>query len=74
MFPWSDAPPEISRSDAASFAVGDAVYSGHCRGAVVSVDENENAMGVIWDDSGERYGVITYPIDATYLRKALPWE
>lgn len=73
MFPWSDAPVEVPRSDDA-FRVDVVVYSGDCRGSVVSVDESENAMGVIWDDSGDRYGVITYPLNATYLRKGLPWE
>jgi hypothetical protein len=38
------------------------------------VDESENAMGIIWDDNGDKHGAITYPMDATYLRKGLPWE
>lgn len=73
MFPWSDAPAEVSRPDDA-WRVGSVVYSGECRGTVVSVDESENAMGIIWDDNGDKHGAITYPMDATYLRKGLPWE
>ncbi len=73
MFPWSHASAEVSRPDD-TFRVGDVVFSGACRGTVVSVGDAENAMGVKWDDSGDTYGVITYPMDATYLRKGLLWE
>lgn len=71
MFPWGDAPAEVSGP---TYAVGDIVYSGSSRGTVVSLDREQNCIGIVWDDSGERYGAITYPLDATYLRKALPWE
>jgi hypothetical protein len=68
VFPWGNAPaaPEPAR-----FAVGDAVYSGAWRGDVVSVDADEATMGIVWMDGD---GPIIYPLDATYLRKALPWE
>ena len=72
MFPWSDAPAEVLGPNAPSYAVGDAVYSGAERGTVVSVDAEQATMGIVWEDSV--YGAITYPLDATYLRKALPWE
>ncbi len=61
-----DAP---AATKAATYAVGDTVYSGDCRGAVVSMDGD--TMEIIWSD-GE--GAITYPIDAEFLRKAFPWE
>lgn len=54
------------------FAVGDAIYSGQSRGTVVSVDETHGTVSVEW--LGGDYGPIKYPIDATYLRGALPWE
>ena len=41
-------------------------------GAVVSVDHEHGTMGVVWSDGDG--GAITYPVDATYLRKAWPWE
>lgn len=50
------------------------VYSGNCRGTVVSVDTASATMAVLWDDNGGRYGEITYPLDADYLRKGMPWE
>lgn len=74
MFPWSDA-----REPAApAYAVGDPICSADtgpadtCRGCVVSVDAEQATMGVVWSDGDG--GAITYPIDATYLRKAMPWE
>lgn len=73
VFPWSDAQPV----EVAAYAVGGTVYSGDCRGAVVSVDAKQGTMGVVWEDANtelDRDPSITYPIDATYLRKALPWE
>ena len=56
-----------------SFAVGDVIRSGNSPepGTIVSVDEAQATMGVKWRDVG---GAITYPLDATYLRKAFPWE
>lgn len=55
----------------AAYAVGDIVYSGTCRGTVVAVDEA--TMGIVWSDSDDGKP-ITYPIDASYLRKAFPWQ
>jgi len=64
MFPWGDA------STVQAYAVGDAIYSGECRGAVVSVDGR--LISVVWSD-GDR-GEIIYPIDADYLHKGFPWQ
>lgn len=67
VFPWSDAQ--------APYVVGDTVYSGASRGTVVSVDATEVTMGIIWTDSyNDELNEITYPLDATYVRKAFPWE
>lgn len=71
VFPWSDAPP------ACQYAVDDTVYSGASAGRVVSVDAAAGTMDIIWNDTDPRDeggGAITYPLDATYLRKAMPWE
>lgn len=68
MFPWCDA------QTAATYAVGDAVrnnYRPPSCGTVVSVDAAEATMGVKWDDGSSP---ITYPMDASYLRKKMPWE
>lgn len=68
MFPWGDPPA------ASDYAVGDIVYNSYqppSRGAIVSVDIETATMGVKWDDGSS---AITYPIDATYLHRALPWE
>lgn len=54
-----------------TYKTGDAVYSGDCRGTVVSVDAANTTISVVWSDGT---GAITYPADATYLRKAFPWE
>lgn len=64
------------RSDAPgpSYAVGDTVYNSYqppSRGTIVSVDAETATMGVKWDDGSS---AITYPMDATYLRKGFPWE
>lgn len=67
VFPWGDAPA------APSYAVGDAIYSGTCRGTVVSVDAEHNTMAVAWSDN-EDGGAINYPIEASYLRREFPWE
>ena len=84
MFPWGNShdagsvarelvPAEPAPTpEPAGYAVGDTVYSDACRGTVVSVDAAEATMGIVWSDGDG--GAITYPIDATYLRKAMPWE
>jgi len=71
VFPWGDAPSPLPGP--CPYAVGDTVYSGNSPepGTVVSVDEAQATMGIKWRDVG---GAVTYPIDATYLRKAFPWE
>ena len=75
VLPWGDAPADISGQDACRFAVGDTVYSGNSPepGHVVSVDPREATMGIVWSDVNGG-GAIIYPIDASYLRKAFPWE
>lgn len=62
----SNAPTETR------FAVGDVVMSDPdgAPGAVVEV--TETTLGVVWSDGDG--GKIIYPMDATYLRKAMPWE
>jgi len=70
MFPWGDTPAEIPGPDAPAYAVGDAVYSGDCRGTVVSVDAD--TIAIVWSDGDG--GAIIYPVEASYLRKAMPWE
>lgn len=68
MYPWSKPPTP------APYAVGDTVYSGDSsRGAVVSVDAEALAMGIVWDDSTDGKP-ITYPTDAPYIRIRYPWE
>lgn len=67
MYPWGDAPAD--EHDTPAYAVGETVYSGSHPGTVVSV--GETTMGIIWCDGDS---AITYPMDAPYLRKALPWE
>jgi hypothetical protein len=54
-----------------TFEPGDVVYSGESRGIVVSVDVADAVFSVDWN---ENYGPITYPLDATFIRKAMPWE
>lgn len=68
MYPWGNT---STAQAAATHAVGNVVYSGACRGTVVSVDGD--TMEIIWDDS-DNDSTIRYPIDAPYLRKAMPWE
>ena len=63
VFPWGDTP-------AAPYAVGDTVYSDTTAGRVVSL--GDGAISVVWSDGDG--GAIVYPSDATYLRKAMPWE
>lgn len=64
--PWCDTPA------APLYAVGDAIASGdNSRGTVAAVDAATGTMEVKWSDGDS---AITYPIDATYLRKVLPWE
>lgn len=68
---WGDPPDTLQRQSA--YAVGDTIYSGNSSepGTVVFLDEAAGTMAVKWRDVG---GAINYPIDATYLRKAFPWE
>ena len=62
---WGTLPPR-------GYAPGDAIYSGDCRGSVVSVDASAGTMAVVWSDGDG--GAITYPLEAEYLRKKFPWE
>lgn len=72
VFPWSN-PPEPDHH-APAYAVGDAIFSGDCRGTVVHVSTVvARLISVVWSDSKDG-GEIIYPMDATYLRKGLPWE
>lgn len=69
MFPWGDAPAENKKH---AYAVGDAIYSGNCRGRVTQVSTVVAPLiSVVWDDGD---GEIIYPMDAPYLRKGMPWE
>ncbi len=68
MFPWSD-----TQTTEQGYTVGEAIYSGACRGTVVAVDAEKATMGVVWEDSDDGKP-ITYPIDAPYLQKAMPWQ
>jgi hypothetical protein len=53
--------------------LGDKVYSGdRSRGEVVDLLPEYDVILIKWDDGDG--GSITYPADASYLRKALPWE
>jgi hypothetical protein len=61
----SDAPTE-------SYAVGQTVFSEQYRGKVVAV--GDNTVTIEWDGSAGKYGAITYPVDATCIRLAMPWE
>lgn len=65
VFPWGNPPA------APGYAVGEPVYSGSCRGTVVSVDGDAGLMQIVWSDG---HHPITYPLEADYLRKAMPWE
>ena len=81
MPPWGDASDagavESGGQDAqpapVPFAVGDVIFSGSSPepGTVVAVDADQVTMAVKWRDVG---GPILYPLDATFLRKAMPWE
>lgn len=68
---WSDAPDALPGQPA--FAVGDIIFSGSSPepGTVVAVDADQVTMAVKWRDVG---GPILYPLDAAFLRKAMPWE
>lgn len=68
VFPWCNPPT----AEPFPYAVGNAVWSGDDQGRVVSVDEASRTISVAWWD-GDGTG-ITYPADAGYLRKGLPWE
>lgn len=65
--PWGDA----SAVATPVYAVGDRVTNGTDFGAVTALDPDEATMGVTWE--GETCFIV-YPLDATYLRKAMPWE
>lgn len=55
-----------------SYAVGDRVRSGDQLGTVVSVGGDDYpTISVEWSKDQRP---ITYPADAPYLRKAMPWE
>lgn len=71
MFPWCHSQAFEPQAEPA-YAVGDTVCSGDCRGTVVTVDAEKTTMGIVWSD-GDEYP-ITYPMDASYLRKKMPWE
>lgn len=67
MPPWGDTPQQ------APYAVGDGIYSGKSRGIVTQVSTVVAPLvAVVWSDGDG--GEIIYPMNATYLRKALPWE
>lgn len=76
---WSD-PSDLGNVESSGtepsfvcpYAVSDTIYSADVHGTVVSVDICEVSMGVVWSDGDG--DTITYPIDATYLRKKYPWE
>lgn len=71
MFPWSDAPTD--EHHVCKYAVGDAIYSHKCRGIVIKVSTVVGRLiSVVWNDGDG--GEIIYPMDAEYLRKAMPWE
>lgn len=57
------------------YAVGETIFSGpgtECRGTVTKVSTVVGRLiSVVWSDGD---GEIIYPMDAPYLRKALPWE
>lgn len=72
MYPWGDAQRNIDH-ETTSYAVGDAIYSGSCRGIVTHVSTVvARLVSVVWSDGDG--GEIIYPMDATYLRKGMPWE
>lgn len=72
MFPWGDTRTETDPHHECTYAVGDAVYSGNCRGTVTQVSTVVGRLiSVVWSDGD---GEIIYPMDALYLRKAFPWE
>jgi hypothetical protein len=66
MYPWGHPPEQTPPA----YAVGDTVYSDATAGTVVAV--GADAISVVWSDGDG--GAIVYPIDATYLRRKLPWE
>lgn len=75
MFPWGDTRPLIiDDHHECTYAVGDAIFSGDCRGTVTHVSTVvARLISVVWSDSKDGAEII-YPMDATYLRKGLPWE
>lgn len=67
VFPWGDT------HDTPVYAVGDAIFSGSCRGTVTLVSTVVgHLISVVWSDGDG--GEIIYPMDATYLRRGMPWE
>lgn len=73
VFPWGDACP----AEPLPYVKGDAIannYKPPSYGTVVSVDAEHGTISVEWDDAEGSYGAITYPADASYLRKLYPWE
>lgn len=77
MPPWGRPHEPVNRQpalhDVPTYAVGDAIYSGNCRGTVTKVSTVvARLISVVWSDGDG--GEIIYPMDATYLRKGLPWE
>jgi thioredoxin reductase len=68
---WSRI-PATQTSVPTVYAVGDVVFSGAERGTVEAVGGDEYpTISVVWSE-GQK--AITYPADAPYLRKGMPWE
>jgi len=69
-----DSLPPWGNTQASRFTMGDRIFSGASRGKVADVDTSGTyaLISVVWDDGNG--GEIVYPMDADYLRKALPWE
>lgn len=74
MYPWGDTFEfDIQAHETPKYAVGDVLFSGDCRGTVTQVSTVVGRLiSVVWSDGDG--GEIIYPMDAAYLRKALPWE
>lgn len=67
MFPWSNT------QEPQPYAVGDKVRhsEGHA-GTITHVSTVvARLVSVVWDNGKDE---IIYPMDADYLRKAMPWE
>lgn len=73
VFPWDAFYFDAEAHNAPAYAVGDTIFSGTCRGTVTQVSTIvARIISVVWSDGDG--GEIIYPMDATYLRKGLPWE